>query len=231
MLLNESFNEIMKEKACNECDETHFPSVFTLWLKGENWKISNLCGHGTFSNCYKIKNKRGENLALKVYKAGAKYELSFKNEVQLLSDVKMYCKSGMVQNVVNYIHSCTIWERNCLILDFLSFNLNQILLMNGKSRISMNFVNQLFIDMLSAVKFLSQSLAIIHADIKPSNVLWNGNKENFELADFSSSFNEMKGPNLGQQLQSSGFQAPEVILWNNNLKQGIKSIKQILIEW
>ncbi|KRX08856.1 Protein kinase-like domain [Pseudocohnilembus persalinus] len=70
--------------------------------------------------------------------------------------------------------------------------------------------------LLKAIQFL-QNQNIIHADIKPSNILFKN--DNAYLSDFGSAFYISQQENIYPYFQSRFYRAPEVILEINQFKQ------------
>ncbi len=199
-----------------------FPSHFTY--DGEEWSAVKLCGEGTFSKCFQIRNKSRRNLAVKVYKPGEKYEVAFENEVKILSLVKMNSKSSLSSFIVNYIDVYALCGEKCILMGFLGCTLKELILKHEMKGFSIYLLKKILHDLLSAATFLEE-MGIVHGDIKPSNILWNIDSECFQLIDFSISFMSGLRSSFDQPLQSPGYQAPEVLEWNTNIKG--KHISQI----
>lgn len=161
------------------------PSHFTF--NGEDWSTVQLCGEGTFSQCFQIRNKSGKYLAVKVCKPSWKYEFTFEHEIQTLSLVKSSLKPGLKSFIVNYIDLFTISGRKCIVMEFLGCNLNELLTRHEMKGLTLYLIKKILHDLLFAAMFLDE-LGIVHGDIKPSNILWNMNSECFQLIDFSISF-------------------------------------------
>ena len=196
-------------------NETIFPSRFTY--NSELWTTVKLCGEGTFSKCFQMRNKHGRNLAVKAYKPGGKYESGFQNEVEMLSLVKMNLKSSPVSYIVNYIDMFTVSGAKCILMEYLGCNLKELLIKHEMKGFSLYLVKKIIHDLLSAAIYLEE-VGIVHGDIKPSNILWNMKSECFQLIDFSISFKSKLRSSFDQPLQSPGYQAPEVLEWNRNIK-------------
>ena len=88
----------------------------------------------------------------------------------------------------------------------------------------------------AAVKFAKDLLAslsalhkdgIVHADLKPANVLWSGQQGVFKCIDFGLSFS-VEEKDL-HQIQSTGYRAPEAGRWND-YKENIKSKRKRKLE-
>lgn len=188
-----------------------------ITFSGEEWSSVRSCGQGTFSKCFQIVNKSGQNLALKIYKPCKRYEFAFQNEVDILSLSKSYQNSNLSSYIVNYIDNVIVSGQRGILMDLLGCSLKDILIKHESTRFSVFLVKKILHDLLSAAMFL-EDMGFVHGDIKPSNILWNMNTECFQLIDFSISF-KLGLPNRVQQpLQSVGYQAPEVVEWNKAIK-------------
>ena len=192
-----------------------FPAQFTY--NDEEWTTVKLCGEGTFSKCFQIRNSFGRNLAVKCYNSGAKYEFAFQNEFKMLSLVKANSQSSLVSFIVNIIDIYTISGEKCIFMEFLGCTLKELVIKHEMKGFSLYMVKKLLHNLFSGVMFL-QEMGIVHGDVKPSNILWNMNLECFQLIDFSISFKSGMIPNIDQPLQSPGYQSPEVLHWNANIK-------------
>lgn len=182
---------------------------------GREWRTVSLCGEGTFSSCFVVSNDDGGRLALKVYKKGTKYKDAFSNERQIFGILKgLPSDNNFASFCVNCVDSFTLSGHNCIMMELLGCNLKELLIKNKMKGFSSFFIKKCLHDLASAMEFFGE-VGVVHGDIKPTNVLWNMNSNCFQVIDFGLSFKCGKRPH--QQLQSPGFQAPEVLHWNKEI--------------
>lgn len=100
-----------------------------------------------------------------------------------------------------------------LVFPFMEYNLRDVLQKYGKGvGVSLPAVRSYFGQLLSALTHLKKR-GIIHADIKPDNILINGDFSTVYLADFGSAFEATAPENQPTPyLVSRFYRAPEIIL-------------------
>jgi serine/threonine-protein kinase PRP4 len=100
-----------------------------------------------------------------------------------------------------------------LVFPFLEYNLRDVLQKFGKGvGLSLPAVSSYFGQLLSALTHLKKR-GIIHADLKPDNILVNGDFSTVYLADFGSAFESSAPENQPTPyLVSRFYRAPEIIL-------------------
>ena len=109
----------------------------------------------------------------------------------------------------NFFHK----QHLCMVFEPLSMNLREVLKKYGKNvGLHIKAVRSYVQQMLLALKVLKKS-SIIHADIKPDNILVNETKMTLKLADFGSASHVAENE-ITPYLVSRFYRAPEVILGN-----------------
>lgn len=97
----------------------------------------------------------------------------------------------------------------CLVFEPLSMNLREVLKKYGKNvGLSIKAV-QLFAQQLFKALHLLKKCEILHADIKPDNILVSENKLKLKLCDFGSAFPASENE-LTPYLASRFYRAPEI---------------------
>ncbi|KAJ3348373.1 U4/U6 small nuclear ribonucleoprotein prp4, partial [Kappamyces sp. JEL0680] len=169
-------------------------------------------GKGVFSGVVKAKDTQNldKDVAIKIirnndvmYKAGLK-------EMQILEKLKENDpedKAFTIRLLTHFEHK----NHLCLVFECLSLNLRQVLKKFGKDeglnlKAVKSYAAQLFLSLA-----LLQKCRIIHADIKPDNVLVSENHATLKLADFGSAF-DIEENEITPYLVSRFYRAPEIIL-------------------
>ncbi len=179
------------------------------------YKVLGLIGQGVFSTVLKCLDtqKGGQEVALKVIRNNDTMRKAAQKEVMLLREVaekdphnKRHCVL-MFENLEHKNHVVMVFES-------LQMNLRETLKKFGR-KVGINsaavrvYAKQLFI----ALKHLA-ALRIIHADIKPDNILVTPGFGCLKLADFGSAFKETDPDAMEATpyLVSRWYRAPEIAL-------------------
>ncbi|KAK4518040.1 kti12, chromatin associated [Mucor velutinosus] len=179
-------------------------------LDGRYQVLANL-GRGVFSSVVKAKDQEtNEDVAIKLirnnetmYKAGQK-ELTF---LKKLMDADPDNKKHVIRLQRHFEHRSHL----CLVFETLSMNLRDVLKKYGKDvGISIKavrvYAQQLFLS-LSLLKKCS----ILHADIKPDNILVSENRNTLKLCDLGSA-SDASDNTITPYLVSRFYRAPEIML-------------------
>ncbi|KAI9312097.1 kinase-like domain-containing protein [Dichotomocladium elegans] len=202
----------------------HNPSLLDNWDDAEGYynvrigerldnryqTLANL-GRGVFSAVVKAKDlQTNEEVAIKIirnnetmYKAGLK-ELGF---LKKLSEADPENK----KHVIRLLRHFEYRNHLCLVFESLSMNLRDVLKKYGKDvGISIKavrvYAQQLFLS-LSLLK----RCAILHADIKPDNILVSESKNALKLCDLGSA-SDASDNEITPYLVSRFYRAPEIIM-------------------
>ncbi|KAI8645132.1 kinase-like domain-containing protein [Parasitella parasitica] len=179
-------------------------------LDGRYQVLANL-GRGVFSSVVKAKDQEtNEDVAIKLirnnetmYKAGQK-ELTF---LRKLMDADPDNKKHVIRLQRHFEHRSHL----CLVFETLSMNLRDVLKKYGKDvGISIKavrvYAQQLFLS-LSLLKKCS----ILHADIKPDNILVSESRNTLKLCDLGSASDASENT-ITPYLVSRFYRAPEIML-------------------
>ncbi|XP_066908405.1 serine/threonine-protein kinase PRP4 homolog isoform X2 [Halyomorpha halys] len=167
-------------------------------------------GQGVFSNVVRARDKDNKDVAVKIirnneimHKTGLKELDVLKRLNEADPDDKFHC----LRLFRHFFHK----QHLCLVFEPLSMNLREVLKKYGKDvglhvKAVRSYSQQLFL----ALKLLKK-VNILHADIKPDNILVNESKLVLKLCDFGSA-SHVAESEITPYLVSRFYRAPEIIL-------------------
>jgi len=176
------------------------------------YSVFGYTGQGVFSNVIRARDstKGDQEVAIKIirnneimHKAGLK-ELEILRRVNNADpDDKYHC----LRLFRNFFHK----QHLCMVFEPLAMNLREVLKKYGKNvGLHIKAVRSYVQQMLLALKIMKKA-NIVHADIKPDNILVNESKLLLKLADFGSASHVAENE-ITPYLVSRFYRAPEVIL-------------------
>lgn len=176
------------------------------------YTIKGILGQGVFANVVRAQDIGDGNdyFAIKIVRNNdLMYKTSLK-EIAILKKIreadpenKYHC----VKFIGNFMHKGHL----CILLESLHMDLRGIIKKYGKHHgISMKALTSYSRQLLLAMKLLKK-LGIIHADIKPDNILVNEKKNLLKLCDFGSA-TKIDDNEPTPYLVSRFYRAPEIIL-------------------
>merc|ERR1712168_895171 len=138
-----------------------------------------------------------------MHKTGLK-ELEF---LRKLNDTDPQDRYHCLQLFRNFYHK----NHLCLVFESLSMNLREVLKKYGKDiGLHMKAVRSYSQQLLFALKLL-RKCSILHADIKPDNILVNESKELLKLCDYGSA-SHISENDITPYLVSRFYRSPEIII-------------------
>ncbi|XP_064073811.1 serine/threonine-protein kinase PRP4 homolog [Vanessa tameamea] len=180
-------------------------------INNNQYTIKALLGQGVFANVVKAQDSNNSNeVAIKIvrnndlmYKTGLK-EVEVLKEI---NDADPESKYHCVKFYSNFMHKGHL----CLVLEPLHMDLRSILKKYGRHhginiKALMSYSRQLILSLR-----LLKKIGIIHADIKPDNILVNEKKNILKLCDFGSA-TKINDNEPTPYLVSRFYRAPEIIL-------------------
>lgn len=151
------------------------------------YEIRGFLGKGSFGialKCYDHKLK--EEVALKIIKNKKKYYYQAGVELKILQ----YLKENDMDDTMNIIHmkDYSVFRSHlCISFELMSINLYEFLKMNDFEGLSLGLIRRFAIQLLYALKYLSEK-DVIHCDLKPENILLKDpSKSGIKIIDFGSS--------------------------------------------
>ncbi|MEN2499942.1 MAG: Serine/threonine-protein kinase PRP4, variant 2 [Marteilia pararefringens] len=180
----------------------------------DKYLIKSFIGQGVFSNVVCAQSIEGEDegseVAIKIirnndlmYNQGLK-EL---NVLKLLNDADEFQKYNIMQLLGNFQFK----NHLCIVFPKMNMNLREVLKQYGKDvGLSIMAVASYAKQLFRALKLL-QKCELIHADIKPDNILVCNNNIKIKLADFGSVLKSHEN-DFTPYLVSRFYRAPEIII-------------------
>ncbi|KAG5189313.1 kinase-like domain-containing protein, partial [Tribonema minus] len=179
---------------------------------GGRYEIHATIGTGSFSKVYRARDLRdGALVALKVVKSKAIFMAQAQAEVELLARLLQEDPEG-VFNCTRLLDS--FWHRGhqCLVFELLSCSLYEHLSEHEFEGLRLPVLRQMARQILKALAFLAHpDVDIIHADLKPENVLLRSRHgTSLQVIDFGSScFGTRR---MHTYIQSRFYRSPEIVL-------------------
>lgn len=181
-------------------------------LLDNRYKSYAFTGKGVFSNVIRCKDKQQEDkdVAIKIIRKNELMHKAGLKEVELLRrlneadpDDRYHC--------LRMHRSFTFKQHLCLVFEPLAMNLRDVVKKYGSGvglhvKAVRSYSQQLFL----ALKLLKKC-QLLHADIKPDNILVNESKSVLKLCDFGSGTNA-KDAEITPYLVSRFYRAPEIIM-------------------
>ncbi|XP_067648548.1 serine/threonine-protein kinase PRP4 homolog [Eurosta solidaginis] len=174
--------------------------------------VSGYTGQGVFSNVVRARDQaRGNaNVAVKIIRNNEIMHKTGLRELDILkklNDADPEDRFHCLRLFRHFFHK----QHLCMVFEPLSMNLREVLKKYGKNvglhiKAVRSYTQQLFL----ALKLLKKT-GILHADIKPDNILVNDNNLCLKLCDFGSA-SAINDNEITPYLISRFYRAPEIIL-------------------
>jgi serine/threonine-protein kinase PRP4 len=185
------------------------------------YQIIGYHGKGMFSNVLKAidlqSTDENNEVAIKLIRNNPHMKRTGKKEVKILQRLKetdTECKYNNIRLITHFEDR----DHLCLVFEPMDLNLRQLLKKCGGNGISIGAIRVYAFKLLKALVHLKRN-EIIHADIKPDNILINKNRKIVKLADLGSAMYEEEAEPT-PILVSRFYRAPEIII---GLKYGTPS--------
>uniref|UniRef100_A0AAY5JW90 Serine/threonine-protein kinase PRP4 homolog n=1 Tax=Esox lucius TaxID=8010 RepID=A0AAY5JW90_ESOLU len=178
----------------------------------KRYDVYGYTGQGMFSNVIRARDtaRAGQDVAVKIIRNNELMQKTGLKELEFLKrlndadpDDKFHC----LRLFRHFYHK----QHLCLVFEPLSMNLREVLKKYGKDvglhiKAVRSYTQQLFL----ALKLLKRC-NILHADIKPDNILVNESKTILKLCDFGSA-SHVADNDITPYLVSRFYRAPEIII-------------------
>ncbi|XP_072942342.1 serine/threonine-protein kinase PRP4 homolog [Epargyreus clarus] len=180
-------------------------------IDNTRYTITASLGQGVFANVIQAQDNdnRNMNVAIKIirnnhlmYKTGLK-EIATLREI---NDADPENKYHCVKLLRNFMHRGHL----CIVLESLHMNLRSVLKRYGRHGLHIKALMSYSRQLLMALRLLKK-LGIVHADIKPDNIIVNEKKNILKLCDFGSA-TKVDDNEPTPYLVSRFYRAPEIIL-------------------
>ncbi|XP_050073697.1 serine/threonine-protein kinase PRP4 homolog isoform X2 [Anopheles maculipalpis] len=174
--------------------------------------VANYTGQGVFSTVVKARDQARGNafVAVKIIRNNEIMHKTGLRELEILkklNDADPTDRYHCLRLYRHFFHK----QHLCMVLEPLSMNLREVLKKYGKNvGLHIKAVRSYTQQLLLALKLLKKT-GILHADIKPDNILVNENNLVLKLCDFGSA-SSITDNEITPYLVSRFYRAPEIIL-------------------
>merc|ERR1711962_856920 len=176
------------------------------------YSVFGYTGQGVFSNVVRARDsmKTNQEVCIKIIRNNEIMHKTGLKELEILrriNDADPDDKYHCLRLFRNFFHK----NHLCMVFEPLAMNLREVLKKYGKNvGLHIKAVRSYVQQMLLALKIMKKA-NIVHADIKPDNILVNESKLLLKLADFGSASHVAEGE-ITPYLVSRFYRAPEIIL-------------------
>ncbi|KAF8264660.1 kinase-like protein [Lactarius quietus] len=196
--------------------EGYYQVILGEQLDGGRYQVFSSIGKGMFANVVRarvLQNETGEagkEVAIKIIRSQESMYKAGQKEVQILNKLKQSDPDDK-KHVVRLERTFEHRGHLCLVFESLSMNLRDVVKRFGKDvglniRAVRAYAQQLFLALS-----LLRKCNIMHADIKPDNILVNEQKTQLKLCDLGSASDASEN-DITPYLVSRFYRAPEIIL-------------------
>jgi serine/threonine-protein kinase PRP4 len=210
----------LEKKSKEQINDSEGYYNFSLGEKIDGrYEVLNAYGRGVFSTVLRArditplkqlqKETMSNEIAIKVIRANERMSCAAKLERILLSKLTLTCSDR--KHVITLIGHFVYNSHFCLTLEPMDMNLRTCIKKFGRNiGLSLNAVRTYTIQMLLSLKHLKNN-GILHADIKPDNILIDRNRKVVKICDFGSGM-LAEDIEITPYLVSRFYRPPEVIL-------------------
>jgi len=193
-------------------DAEGYYRVQTGEILDQRYNVFGYTGQGVFSNVVRARDvvRGNREVAVKIIRNNEIMHKTGLKELEILkrlNDADPEDKFHCLRLYRHFFHK----KHLCLAFESLSMNLREVLKKYGKHvGINLMAVRSYTAQLLMALKLL-RKCNIVHADIKPDNILVNETKSTLKLCDFGSA-SHIADSEITPYLVSRFYRAPEIIL-------------------
>lgn len=180
------------------------------------YKIIQMAGKGVFSNVVKAENislaegHANRLVGIKIVRMRDIMIQSGQKERQILKDLNQTDPDDK-RFIVRMLDSFEYRKHLCIVFEYLHSNLREVLKRFGKSiGLSLEGVRMYSKQLFIALQYLRKN-DIIHADLKPDNILVTEDLSKIKLCDFGTAFS-VDERKITEYLASGYYRAPEVMI-------------------
>ncbi|KAI9453902.1 kinase-like domain-containing protein [Lactarius psammicola] len=196
--------------------EGYYQVILGEHLDGGRYQVFSSIGKGMFANVVRARvlqsetGEVGREVAIKIIRSQESMYKAGQKEVQILNKLKQSDPDDK-KHVVRLERTFEHRGHLCLVFESLSMNLRDVVKRFGKDvglniRAVRAYAQQLFLALS-----LLRKCNIMHADIKPDNILVNEQKTQLKLCDLGSASDASENE-ITPYLVSRFYRAPEIIL-------------------
>ncbi|CAL6050588.1 Kinase [Hexamita inflata] len=174
------------------------------------YETQSILGQGSFGKVFKAFDHQNNCfVALKIVRNKKRFHRQGLVEVRLLETLRKNDPDD-ISCVLKLTHSFYFRSHLCIVTDMLSINLYELLVRFNLKGLKLNYVKHIAVQCLNSLCY-SHNLNIIHADIKPENILLvKENSTHIRVIDWGSG--AFVNQTIYTYIQSRFYRAPEVIL-------------------
>jgi serine/threonine-protein kinase PRP4 len=201
-------------------DPEGYYKIISNELVNGHYRMIKLLGRGVFANVAQAedvrdieerKDKQGRLVAIKIVRKNDAMKKSSQKEMEFvrrLNEADPQDKKHIIQLLGSFDHKGHL----CIVFEHMSKNLRDLLKEDTSGRgLSLQAVKTYARQMFIGLKHM-QDCQIIHADLKPDNILVSTDKKTIKIADFGTAADKRDNEEPTPYMVSRFYRAPEIVL-------------------
>ncbi|KAF2280081.1 kinase-like protein [Westerdykella ornata] len=207
---------VLDEKLLDNWDDAngYYKIISNELINSGRYRVIKYLGRGVFANVVSaedVKEKRGQLVAIKIVRRNEAMKKASQKEIDFVLRLNEADQQDK-KHIVRYLGSFDHKGHFCIVFEYMQKNLRDLLKEDARGAgLPLPAVKAYARQMFIGLKHL-QDCQIVHADLKPDNILVSQDNKTLKLCDLGTAADKRDNTEPTPYLVSRFYRAPEIIL-------------------